>query len=385
MGYGPSTIGPVGHKPPCRVSVDPHYGGTPQSGTHGGAPCAPRAGSSRSPWEAAGWAQGLPRQPRGLGGTHSTPGSGAGVSHGRASPAGWERAPPSSFGTPGRGDRTPPTPLILNPPPQIPTATNRNGVNPGGFCLPLNLKGWHRAKRGGRIWGAGQGTRRAVGWPGRSLCVPAAGSISLHLTSGIKPRATGGHGDAATSCPARGWGGTAPPHPEIWGSAIFGGVSCSRAHPRAERKKDVAAPVPIRVTRTAPAGETEARRGGGAVRGGRDPAATPGGDTWGQNGPDPAPPGSSPAPALPIKADGKQELRSPEKCSQGWQSPARGAWGGNSDRGTPPEAPLGGAGGLRMLFNEGLNEESGLQLKKGLGSQGRAEPPCPRRVPPVPD
>lgn len=46
------------------------------------------------------------------------------------------------------------------------------------------------------------------------------------------------------------------------------------------------------------------------------------------------PPGSSPAPALPIKADG-EELRSPEKCSRGWQRPARGAWGGTGDGGAP--------------------------------------------------
>lgn len=39
-----------------------------------------------------------------------------------------------------------------------------------------------------------------------------------------------------------------------------------------------------------------------------------------------------------------------------------------------------------MLFNEGLNEELGFQLKKGLGSQGRAEPPVPPvSPPPVPD
>lgn len=81
-------------------------------------------------------------------------------------------------------------------------------------------------------------------------------------------------------------------------------------------------------------------------------------------------PGSSPAPTLPIKAHG-EALRSPEKCTPGWQHPAvgSGAGGMHVPQRPPPSCTL---PGLVRYW---------VSIKKGFGirgsEQGRASHPSP--------
>lgn len=144
---------------------------------------------------------------------------------------------------------------------------------PPGFLPPSELEGLAQGEEEREDLGGRAGDPQGCGVAGQ--CRGPAGcqlpALSAGLTSGIKPGAMGG--DAGTRlhpAPARPGGDTAPPHPEIWGffndSEILGGNSCITG---LRGRKDVAAAVPIRVTRTTQLGKlSHGGRVGGCSEGG---------------------------------------------------------------------------------------------------------------------